>query len=72
MHINRGDGEIKLCVDTVELELATKEQNHAIFRKVDETREILMSRETSQIQKDEDEPPSLSHIQDLDSNTHVT
>lgn len=41
-------------MDAVESELATKEQNHAIFRKADETGEILMSRETSQIQKDED------------------
>ena len=72
MHINRGDGEIKLFVDTVELELATKEQNHGIFRNVDETGEILMSRETSHIQKDEDEHPSFSHIRDLDSNTHIT
>lgn len=59
-------------MDAVESELATKEQNHAIFRKADETGEILMSRETSQIQKDEDEHPSFSHIQDLDSNTHIT
>ena len=72
MRINRGDGEIKLFVDTVELELATKEQNHAIFRNVDETGEILMLRETSHIQKNEDEHPSFSHIQDLDSNTHIT
>lgn len=48
------DGWRQCGVDAVESELATKEQNHAIFRKADENGEILMSRETSQIQKDED------------------